>query len=830
MRQALFPSAPLLLAVCAALHMPGGAPTADAKPAPPPAVAPEVMPDTLRNVLAGAQYHLTPPVKTAYLAYMEAKSQQELAAAGKTLPADFLAWVDSDPVIQTTVYGSRQSATNILLVLRSLELDLGQPAVRQKYTQLALATAVVLAKEGPTVNLAPRPLLQLVISGDPRQPVNTKDPRRPLDVNDHIINFLNDHPPIVVDVVVGKKEELPELKYDDKGVAIPVPKGKAKKVPIIEKRSRPIVAADVLASKTLQNEFNDYMKAKGQTVQIDCGDHVIYWDRHDMIPKAEGQGILAAYHLFRTAYEAKGLLPAQRDPAPTPAERCAYLIRNNEYQFPPEDQAQRHWPRYPLTAPWPTLTLLVADGQSLREREDIWLRFRDKGELHTYGEYIGGIAQQFDFQSARRLEPWPFTYGTIQMMLKDGGVCGTMANIAVRSYNTLGIPSTTAGQPGHCALISFGVEPKTGLYNCHGGQYVTGGDEQTHPHTPWYFGDLDTQRDMVYHQSIAWAVNYGFQSYLDSTLAWQLFRQLPEADRQAHGQALLESGLAINPYNFLLTDGAQAIAAAPQDQIAFWRTFQAALPANKPGCPATGLYNKIVQQAMFTRLAKMPVPTDKAVAGAVYAFLQKENCDNPSAMVAYDLALNGLPKVLENSEQAFKDYLANISAKGLTLAQTNSELMARRIQAVAGCMADKKLKQQWATTMWAATKGHEKYFGHKYEVLTDATVPLLAKLSGQPMPTEAAMLQALLEHLTTDLRALVAGERDLTACRQLAAELTATAKVLTDAAQKHQWIESLAQIMTGHETFPLATAKKNAKPRRDPCADAIAELRNAPKT
>ena len=35
--------------------------------------------------------------------------------------------------------------------------------------------------------------LKLAIGGDPRQPVNTKDPNRTLDVNDHIINFLNVH-------------------------------------------------------------------------------------------------------------------------------------------------------------------------------------------------------------------------------------------------------------------------------------------------------------------------------------------------------------------------------------------------------------------------------------------------------------------------------------------------------------------------------------------------------------------------------------------------------------------------------------------------------------
>ncbi|MEO1843602.1 MAG: hypothetical protein ABGZ37_04915, partial [Akkermansiaceae bacterium] len=141
------------------------------------------------------------------------------------------------------------------------------------------------------------------------------------------------------------------------------------------------------------------------------------------------------------------------------AERCAYLIRNHEYEFPPELQAQRKWPRFPLTAPWPVLTMLAADRQPLREREERWIAFRDRGEFHNYGEYIGAIAQQHTMQSARRLKPYAFSYATIQMMLKDGGVCGTMGSIAARGGNTLGLPSCQATQPGHCAVVSFHFNP-----------------------------------------------------------------------------------------------------------------------------------------------------------------------------------------------------------------------------------------------------------------------------------------------------------------------------------------------------------------------------------
>jgi hypothetical protein len=53
-------------------------------------------------------------------------------------------------------------------------------------------------------------------------PVDTKDPSRTLDRDDHIINFLEDHTPIEVEVPT---KELPPLEYDEKGVA--KPRGKA---------------------------------------------------------------------------------------------------------------------------------------------------------------------------------------------------------------------------------------------------------------------------------------------------------------------------------------------------------------------------------------------------------------------------------------------------------------------------------------------------------------------------------------------------------------------------------------------------------------------------
>jgi len=99
------------------------------------------------------------------------------------------------------VYGGHDTPSQVLLHLYSLRLDLGK-ANFEEYRQLALATAIVSAKRAFAADITPRAPLKLVINGDRRQPVNTREPGRELDKNDHIINFLNENT-IEEEVVVG---------------------------------------------------------------------------------------------------------------------------------------------------------------------------------------------------------------------------------------------------------------------------------------------------------------------------------------------------------------------------------------------------------------------------------------------------------------------------------------------------------------------------------------------------------------------------------------------------------------------------------------------------
>ena len=547
-----------------------------------------------------------------YVASARTRTLDECKAKGIALPKEFLAWIDRDPVLRASVYGCRNNPLPVLLALRSLEIDLGEKTVRTDYPQLALAFAIQdsYAKRTPKAggwndadgavapdslpDVSPRAPLVLNIPRDPRVPVDTKDSKRTLDRDDHLVNFLEDHAPIEVDV---KAQELPPLEYDSKGIA--KPRGQA--VEVTRKVARPLVAADVIASAGLQREFNAYMEAHGQSVRLECGDGAVGWNSTNAVNDDElRKRIAAAHEMFQAAYRAKGRMPAERDAAPTPAESMAWFIRNDRWKFPDDVRAARAWPRFPLNAPWPVLLMLAADDQPLREREEIWAKFRDTGEMRTYGEYIGDIAQQFDMQSARRLSPFPYSYGSIQMMWKDGGVCGTMGNIGARTERICGVPASTAGQPGHCAMVQMDFDAKTRTYTCKGGQYATGGDEVTGVHAGWNYDDKGGRRPMIFHQTVAWGATVGLESLVDTMVMRRAWDALPSEQRAKECGKLLAAGLACNPYAMTVVEAAFADAPDAKTAKSMLDDFNAAL--DKAGVPAErALYRDTVRGMVQAR-------------------------------------------------------------------------------------------------------------------------------------------------------------------------------------------------------------------------------------
>ena len=764
------------------------------------------------------------PLNTAaFVAQEEAAAKADL---GDKLPKDFWDWIAANPLVQASVYAAHDKPADLLLHLYSLRLDLGKERF-EAYPQLALAAAVVATKQAETPDITPRKPISITIGGDPRVPVETNTPERPLDKHDHIINFLNQNE-ITEEVVIEPPPA--KLEYDDRGIAIPQKrKGKS----VTETRTRTLYASDVLASKELQSKFNAYMAEMGHPTDIDSGDKLISWNSTAAVHGDHRKSLTAAYKLFREAYEAKGLLPKERDPIPSMGERVRYIIRNHEHAF----ADGRKWPEFPLSAPWPLLTLLVDDNQPLREREERWLAFRDRGEFKKYGEYIGAVAQQFDIQSARRLKPFPYTYHSVQMMLKDGGVCGTMASIEARSRIALGIPACQAIQPGHCALVSVSYDSKKDQFAYVGGQYATGGHEVTTPFARWYIGEPakhykrnpgfnvqpNPRKPMIYHRSLAWAVNLGFESFLDALLAHRMYQALEADARKSQGLPLLMNGLARNPYAFLVTDAAQQAASTAPAQVDFWNAFSGRLNAlgDQHGCKPNGLYAQTVRSKVFTSLAKLPIPEDESARDRVYAFLQAENCDVPKALIRYRLACDGLPEVLAQTEADFQAHLLATRVKRGPANDDACRRMEAAVHATADCIKNKDERATWAKSLFDQAVGNETYVGRWNNINTDRSISALAKHARQKMPNREALTASLLKRLSGELRNSVAGERQPDACKHLAETIEAAAKFAKDEAVRKAWIEELSEIITGHETFPHG---KKKKPHRDPCADVIKKL------
>jgi hypothetical protein len=676
--------------------------------------------------------------------YINAARERTLDAAkakGVELPSDFLAWIDGDSIVRNTIYGCRADSLPVLLKLRSLEIDLGEDTVRRDYTQLALAFAIQdsYAKRGDQgtpwndadgakspdysndalPDVSPRAPLALEIPGDPRVRVDTKDTSRPLDRDDHIINFLEDHPEIEEEIEV---KELPPLEYDERGIAKP----QRAAVSVKKTIKRPLRAADVIASRALQEEFNAHMAAHGHAdIAIDCGERAVYWGSTAAIgERSLRERIAAAHELFHTAYRNKGRMPAARDRAPTAAESMAWFIRNDRHDFSDDMRAAREWPRFPLNAPWPVLMMLAADDQPLREREDIWAKFRDNGEFRTYGEYIGDIAQQFDMQSARRVAPIAFSYGSIQMMWKDGGVCGTMGNIGSRTYRIVGQPASTAGQPGHCAIVFMEYDATTKEFRCKGGQYATGGDEVTTVHAGWNYDDKGGRKPMVFHQSIAWGVNDGLPSFIESLAMVRAFNAMPADERARECVPFVKAALAENV--FALAAITTALENAPDVNAAIAIADACADRfAKATDEKQHALYRSTVRDLAHTRIEQLPAPATPEENARLLEVLERQGSTNGALLARCWRGVGGDDEFVKRCKAEIGTYLASPDRDK---DRRTAQKFAAQVNGWAKTVA-RPAKKRWAEQLLAAFEGKETILLRGKEQV-DPAVEALRKIAG----------------------------------------------------------------------------------------------------
>lgn len=455
-----------------------------------------------RKVLAAEGYRFNAKVAQAYVDDQRRRALAELAAMGKSLPTDFLAWVDGDPELETTVYASPRPA-HVLLMLRSLALDAGE-ARGKRYKSWLLAAAVKNAASGPRADIRPRAPLRLVIPPDPRRPVDTRDPRRKPDEQDAIINFLEDNR---------------------------------------------IVASDVMYSPVWQERFNAAMAEQGLAPRVDCS--MKLGPGGDREKRARLAKVMAAYRLFQEAYEAKGRIPRDNEPRIGLAEWVVFQIDNHE--------AGRSRSRFPLDrAPWPVLTALLNPRLTLREAYHInapnpGIIPPDHRKLNAYST---------EMLKAVDVRPFPFAEGSWFMIKKHGGACGTRAMLAANQNKAQGLPSATIGEINHASWMEIAYFEKSGRFKL---RFEGGGHDpdilSVHLALP-----ISRGRDQERASNWAAFLDAvqgpgGVPGYMRSMMAYQTLQSLTPAERAEHGERLRADALALNPGNVLLSGVIQRQAA-----------------------------------------------------------------------------------------------------------------------------------------------------------------------------------------------------------------------------------------------------------------------------
>ena len=718
-------------------------------------------------------------VKQKFLAWRKSMAMAELKAAKVEIPDKFLQWVDANPSVFQTIYGfdnpqahrlpalpkgvtqdRTDSPAQRLVCLLSLEIDLGPEITRKRNLQLALALAHAYAGKidrrsfecaEEKLSWRPRQRLKLVIPGNPLEPVNTRASDRKLDREDHIINFLEDNP-------------------------VPVDPKKP------EAGTRPLFAHELMADDAQRARFVAYMKEHGHTIDPR---HVTHSRR--------------GYDMFLKAYQEKGRIPKEHDPAPTPAEKFAYLVRNDSFRFPPE--VKRTWPRFNLESPWPVLEYLAMGDMPLRDREFVWNRFRETGSVRKMGHHLGvKLGLNTPVVRARRMQPMEFAYGTYAMDIKDHGACREMARIGLGAAAPLGIPAAHSFQPNHFCLsvVSYSDQSDYGLkveQSVRGPTWITKGGVRIEDELARLF----------------YSLNYGYEAMLDAHTGLACYRNFPAQTAVVQRLRFLESLLAINPYVPAIPREILNRLESPDMVADFWQRFTRQIEAVKrTGCPAGGHYTGFTVRRMLDgRLSVLPVPDDDQMRQRVVDICLAESSDT--------LWLKYLShgKSPERVQQWGLDALHKAVAGQRD--ESASNLLSARLSTIGKTIKEENQRRAWGNALLAVLRGKETFYtgdGSKRREIADPSVLVAQEFAGQAPDARAA--------LERDLRQSIEGGRSPTRTSLLAKRLAAIGKGIRDQDERRAWGETLHAIVLGNETY--VTPQQPDQPQCDPVVQEIYHL------
>ena len=718
-------------------------------------------------------------VKKQFLAWRRDTALAELKAAGVSIPQDLIAWIDSEPQVLQTIYGvdnpqphrmpaapkgqkidPTDSPAQRLACFASLEIDLGPEITRKRNQQLTLAVVHAYAGkidrksfECPEEKLSwrPRPRLKLVIPAAPHRPVDTRAKDRPLDREDHIINFLEDHPQPI----------------DPKNPAA---------------GTRPLYAGELMTHDDYRNKFVAYMKERGHAI-----------DPRHVTTSHHG------YNMFLKAYTEKGRIPKAQDPVPTPAEKIAYLVRNDQFRFPAN--VKRRWPQFNLESPWPVLEYLAMGDMPLRDREFVWKRFVETGSVRKYGHHLGAkVGLNTPLVRSRRMQPFDFAYGSYAMDIKDHGACREMTRIGLGAAAPLGIPAAHSFQPGHFCLTVVTHSPKTG-YHLSVEQHVK--------HPTWITKGGVRREDEI--ARLTYPLNYGVQERLDAHTGLALMRQLPPQTPTAQRLKLWQSLLAINPYVPEIPRQILNLHENPVDIAEFWVALQKIVTAvNRPGCPQGSPYTDFTVRRMLDgRLKTLAVPEKLEDRKKVLDLCLRQSSD--------DLWL----RYASNQKSAEEMQRWGIDALRASLNHPREEasaaLVAARLTTLGKTIKDEKQRRAWGQSLLQVIRGKETFAvgeGKKRREVADPAVLVAQGFAGQTPDARAA--------LERDFRQAVSGGRSPARAQLLAQRINSIARGMKDRQERRAWGETLHRVVLGKELY--VTPQAPDQPQLDPCVREIYQL------
>ncbi len=399
-----------------------------------------------------------------------------------------------------------------------------------------------------------------------------------------------------------------------------------------------VSAADLYESAAQQTQLKAYLAQK-----------MVAADRIAQVRKSVDFG-----EQLKNAMIALGQRPGAREAKPATVAWMRHLAAQNAAKptsAPTQDGRPMPWPLFPLdAAPWPLL-MPLAHPIPLSEADYVWEAFQGEhgpDRYHTYGPYRGD-----DDVVPDSLKPSRWFWDAWPDRIVHGGMCIPLSKGTVDLYSALGKPAMWAGQPGHANLISF--QYSGGRWTAEIEQAFAGGPDVTC--AQWYFDEVGAgirYRDLynwtgAEHQlGLALSMNLGLKSYMDTRMAVNIFRIMPDADRPTLGVPLLRAALLANPFNpelwYLLAgqtmDAALAVTlceAAQQANAGLLATPPVA-PADKMrgnGTASAQYWQTLAQFMPVYSLLSHPAPLAEADMRRAHTFLKTVGSVSPDALTAF---------------------------------------------------------------------------------------------------------------------------------------------------------------------------------------------------